>query len=510
MRALGVVGGLVLAAALLALGIHNLGNHYFWTDESSALMIALGWPAPGHPWGGLQDMTVHMSAYLDPGLFHFATRAWAELFGTSIVTLRLLPFLFFIAYVAGLLLWFRLVRAPWIVATAGAALLMLENITPYYSVEVRPYTASMAAAVLLPFLAVWVIDRPTTWRLIGYLAVFSFLTPMQYNSASVDIAVGALLLAGVFAHRERGARIRLLLGSAWSFALLPTIFLLTRGNPFADKSETLTYISATLFRFQTSEQLLHTLQVNLLSWTALPRTVFVVLVPVLWFSGRLARPTNRTAPREALIGWIWVYVVAAMAGAAVLSAAGVLPWIVGTRWSITDIGYIGLSVAGLIGLLLLTTVPRRAALAWAMVVASILLTFAGSYRLSTYQRPNDVSYMAALTPALLSGAPGGLVVDYWIFPETRYWVEYSGELDQYRDAWIAHGVSSTDGCHPAGAAEIESFLGSSYDRLLLRSQRALDESGVVLDGSVTITSIPADQLPAGFDPLDAPIVLSKL
>lgn len=70
-RALNVISLGILAIGVAGLGFHNLGNRYFWTDESSTFYAALGWPAPGAAPAYISaawDSTI--SAFLDPGIFH--------------------------------------------------------------------------------------------------------------------------------------------------------------------------------------------------------------------------------------------------------------------------------------------------------------------------------------------------------------------------------------------------------------------------------------------------------
>lgn len=500
----------ILAAGIAVFARNNLGNHYFWADESSAFITSLGWPGPGQEPGDLADIWQTLIAFLDPGLFQLMTRAWSDVFGTSIVALRALPFMFFLVYVLALLRWYRLVGAPWVVAAAGVSVMLLENITPYYAVEVRPYSSSLAAAVVLPLLVLWLRDRPTWVRFAGYVVVFSFFASLQFASVSVQIASGALLLIFAWWTKDRAARLRLVLAAVVSVTVLPAIYLATRGNPFSDKTSTLEYIGDTVIRFQTPEQIAHTLFVNFLSFTALPRTVFLVLVPALWLTHRLALPNDKGQPRHRLIGFIWMFVTLGTLAAAALSVLGFLPWVVGTRWSIVEIGYIALSLVGLVGLFMLTGLQRRQWVAIAMTIVSLAIVVVGAVRMANYHRANDVNYMRSLAPAILEGRPGGTIVDYWIYPDARYWMEYSGEVDEsYRLAWIDHGVNEITPGFPAGAAEIQTFLDAAdLDRFLLRNRTVLEQSGIELPPGVEIVEVDPEQM-NGADPARVPIVLVK-
>jgi len=91
-RWLAVISGTVLIAALVVFAVRNLGNTYFWTDESSTFMSALGWPGIGGEAGAIGDAwSWIMRTFLDPGVFHMLVRFWALNVGTQIEVLRLLP-----------------------------------------------------------------------------------------------------------------------------------------------------------------------------------------------------------------------------------------------------------------------------------------------------------------------------------------------------------------------------------------------------------------------------------
>jgi hypothetical protein len=121
---------------------------------------------------------------------------------------------------------------------------------------------------------------------------------------------------------------------------------------------------------------------------------------------------------------------------------------------------------------------------------------------------NDVDYMASLAPAILSGVPGKSKVDGWIYGDARYWMEYSGEHSDTREAWMKHGIQAIPPYTAAEAADIREFLQSDDDRLLFRSLYALQQSGVELPSSVRVVQVDPALL-NGTQPDSVPILIVK-
>jgi len=513
---LGLISLGIFATSIAGLAVHNLGNRYFWTDESSSFFTALGWPAPGQEPGGISEIQQTLITFLDPGLFHLMIRGWSETFGTSIQSLRSLPFIFFVFYVITLLLWYRRFQLPLLVAVAGVSVMMLDNITPYYSVEVRAYSASLAAAVALPLAAVWFMGRPQWNRLVAFLGASAFLGAMQYTAASVNIATGVLVLAGFVQKKAPAERWRLAIGALFTLAWLPFIYLITRGWPSRGAEVDLDHVRNLVLAYMDTTTLLQTLSTNFVSFTALPRTLFLIAVPVIFLitKARSSNHTDNAAPKNppTPLVQLWIYVAALTGSAALLSIGGFLPWVLGTRWSITEIAGIALSVLGFIVLLRDYSPPAL----WDLRIARIAVTVTciavvllGSARIWTYERPGDSQALDDLVPVLVSGDPQApIVIDYWVFPDTRYWVEYSGEFEASRQAWVDRGVVSTDGFVEAGPAAIDEFLHSSSDRMLLKDTEALEALSEALPPSVRVI-YPREGALASPGLVSPPVVLVK-
>ena len=514
--AIGLVSLGILAIGVASLGLHNLGNRYFWTDESSSFFTALGWPAPGQQPGDLAAIQETLVTFLDPGLYHLVTRGWSELFGTSIESLRSLPFMFFILYVVALLLWYRRFHLPWVVASAGVSIMMLDNITPYYALEVRAYSASLAAAVVLPLVALWFIDRPSGIRLLGFLGVGLFLGAMQYMTVSVNLATAVLLAVGAARSKATWAKRNIALAALIMTVWLPFIYLATRGWPSGGAEQDLDHVRTTVLAYMDAPAVFQTLATNFFSLTALPRTLFLILIPVLFVIARLSGRSELTRrvvgqpAREIVV--VWLYVLALTASAAVVSMGGFLPWVLGTRWSITEIAGIALSVLGMFVLArqyVPINIKQMPILASVAAIALMMVTAVGATRLWMYERPGDSQALDELVPVLVSGNPDvPILVDYWIFPDTRYWVEYSGEFDPWRQAWIERGVVSTDGFVKAGPEAIEEFIDSSSQFMLLKDSEALNALSKPLPDNIEVI-YPSDPDFASPGLLSAPLVLGK-
>lgn len=504
----GVIATIFIGAGILGLGIHNLGNRYFWTDESSSFFTALGWPGPGGEPGGLAEINATLVTFLDPGVFHFLIRLWTELFGYSIVALRSLPFIFFLVYIFGLFLWGRKLKLPLVLTAGIVGLMMLENITPYYSVELRGYSATQAAAVVLPLIALWLVNRRTFPVLLIATVSSVFLASMQYATISANAATGLVLVLAAFQLRHKARSWMLWMLGVLVVVVLPAIYFFTKGNPFADQESELGHVDNLVIRFQTGNEILSTLQTNFLSLTAAPRTIFLLLIPFLLITHRLTRPDfGRLKPLD-LVVVIWIFVLTTVIVEAVLSIAGFLPWLVGTRWSITDISTIGLSLFALATLILSWLLINTRSVAIATLLVGLVASAIGGARLWNYERQGNFDALSPLMPAFLSGEPGKALIDYWIYPDTRYWIEYSGKFADFRAEWIAQNPESTSGFIPAGADEIALFIDSDYDRLLLQNRLVLDESGIQLPENIKIVSSSLDSTSTE-ELIYRPIVLVK-
>ncbi len=498
-----------LVAGVIALVVNNLGNRYFWTDESSSLYTSLGWPGVGAragSLGGAWDWTI--KTHVEPGLYNMLERFWALGIGTEVATLRVYPFLFFLIYLASLVGLGRLVRLPWFLIAGVVGLVMLENITPYYTVELRPSSAGLAASVALPAMGLLLLQRPRGWTLTLFVLGFLFIGSMQYNSYPLEAALGVVLV-GFGWMRFSGSERSVLLGAGLLAVLwLPVVYVVTRGNPLGVAQEPgLDAISGLLIPNMGTAEVLNLLQQNLLSPTALPRTLFLILVPALWIARRWPGLLSSSSPTALGVNYLWAFVLLATGATAAIGFLGVMPWIVGTRWSIAEVGLIAASLIGLAGVVVKLEWLRWKPVAIAAVTVCVGVSFLAGYRLLTYERFPGHDWNGVLT-VMLAGAPGKTVVDTELYTDLRYWVELSGDYDEFRDDWVNHDVQTTSTFFAADASNVQEFVESANDRLLLGDAVLLEDAGVEMPESIDVIEVPLWGTHSGVTP-PQPVLLVR-
>ena len=478
----------ILTVGLMLYALHNLGNRYFWTDEASSFFTTLGFPAIGQfsselssPWGVIEG-------HIEPGMFNLVERYWATWIGTEIWTLRTFPFLLFIGYLVSILLLSRIVGAQLYLGCAAVGLILLENITPYYAVELRPSVAGLAATVILPLAAIWLTMSKSKWLgLSVFILLFVFFGSMQYNSFPIVIGISAMLIVASLNKSAFSRRFALRFAALLILLWLPLIYVLQVGNPFSlAGGDYFTNIPDVYLPNMTVDQALRTIFTNLFSPTALPRTIFLILVPALWIAKYLAMPSRESTHSEWAINGIWVAVFFGTLMSAIAGIFGFLPWILGTRWSISEVGLIALSLVGLAGLISRVESFKKMPIRLIAVVLSLLACFSGSYRFATFERTPGFDWSETLQ-TILSGDSQDYFIDNWTYVEVRYWVEYSGQYDQFREAWIDSGVRSVGGMDKVDSQDIQDFLTSDAGGLLLRSENLLE--GIELPSDVRIQPV---------------------
>ncbi len=503
------VGFFALLFGVVALAFNNLGNRYFWTDESSSLYTSLGWPGVGDragSLGGAWDWTIE--THVEPGLYNMLERFWALGIGTEVTTLRVYPFLFFLIYLGSLLAVGRLVRLPWFLIAGVVGLALLENITPYYTVELRPSSAGLAASVALPAMGLLLLQRPRGWTMTLFVVGFLFIGSMQYNSYPLEAALGVVLVGFGWVRYTEAKRAILVAAGILAVLWLPVVYVVSRGNPLSMNQEpSLEAISGLLIPNMASAEVLSLVQQNLLSPTALPRTVFLLAIPALWITRRwpgLRSPCSTTAGG---VSFLWAFVLAATAVTAVIGFLGVMPWIVGTRWSIAEIGLIAVSLMGLAGVAVELGLLKRKPFLIATAVASLTVSLLAGYRLATYERFPGYDWTGVLS-VMLAGTPGKTVVDTELYTDLRYWVELSGDYDEFRDDWVNHDVQTTSTFFAADASNVQEFVESANDRLLLGDAVLLEDAGVEIPESIDVIEVPLWGTHSGVTP-PQPVLLVR-
>lgn len=485
-RCAGWINLSAIAIALVAFFARNLGNDAIWDAESDGVFRSLGYPS-GYETRGLSEVLEGTRNTNDAGGFDVLLHWWMQVLGTHIVALRALPALFFLIYLLSILMLGRRLRLPVWAATAVVGAMLLENITPYYAVEIRPYMPMLATSVAMLALAGWLLDRPGPLRALGFIGASAILLSQHYNGFSIAFAT-ALVLGIAAWRRGLGQRLWLIVPLIFSLVWLPALYLVLRGSPFAPH-ERVWYLDAVMLRFADAQQWWHILTWNFLTPTGLPRTAFLILVPVLWL---LARRGNVARPAAA-VTVAWVYVFAATLVAAGMSILGFLPWYLGTRWAISDVGLIAVSLIGLTAIILPWLKRGPTWIVGTAVVLSVLVVLTGSWRLGHYDRGGPTGYLKQIGPEMLSGGPNSLTVDGWLYWNVRYLIERSGAYDELRPGWDENRTNVVASPVGADREQVNDFLDSSRTRMLLRSDDPL--TGVNMPQNVQVIKVGGEESP---------------
>ena len=107
-------------------------------------------------------------------------------------------------------------------------------------------------------------------------------------------------------------------------------------------------------------------------------------------------------------------------------------------------------------------------------MAAVIAVGLGTAKLVTYERQPGFELRPILEP-FVQATPGRAVVDVWMYPEVRYWIEYSDRYADLRDPWLNLQVQQTSRFDEAVAEDLESFLSSKNEALLLRNDQLIPE-----------------------------------
>ncbi len=502
---LGSASVLILIIALVFFYLNNFGNEGFWTDETTTFWQSrLAFPLSDKGFPGIQEMFAAVrGGSADPGGFNVALLAWFTIFGTAVESLRSFAFVFFIIYLLFMWILMRWLALPALVAASAIGLMLLENITPYYAFELRPYIPELAASLGFLVITLFLLQRPSKSRLTIFLIGMVLLGFSQYSAAILSVTAGIVILT-VYIWNRRGTKTHILLSAAISAIVWPVLqYTLLRGFPLSGDQAPPTHTVDLLMSNQDFNQLVQTLSTNLLTPTALPRTAFLIVVPILWIWSRYQSRTEIFAiPVRNSLVLMWLYVTLVTLFSALLSALGVMPWVLGTRWSINEIGLIAISLVGLLVIIfnLFEAQLDKRIIQISMAILCMIIVVGGSVRIATYQRTPASPYLVSLSEQLFSGSPGGLIVDNWILQDIRYLIEASGRYEALQGPWSAVKPRGTAGFEAATSADVSEFLADdTADRLLLRSEAPL----------ATLSLPPGVETVRSEDVSEAPILLIK-
>ncbi len=485
-RIAGWLSLVAIGAAVLLFLMRNLGNDAIWDAESDGVFRSLGYPS-GYENGSLGRVLEGTRYTNDAGGFDVLLHWWMQIFGTGIIALRALPGLFFLVYLVAILVLGRRLRLPTWAAAAVVGAMLLENITPYYAAEIRPYAPILTASVAMLALAGWLSDKPGPWRATGFVGASAVLLSQHYSGFALAFATAVVLAIAAW-RRGAGQRVWLILPLLFTLFWLPAMYLALHGSPFAERGR-VWYLDMAMLKFADAQQWWHILSWNLLTPTGLPRTVFLLAVPTLWV---LARRKPILRPLVA-VTIAWLYVLAATLVAALMSILGFLPWYLGTRWAISDVGLIAISLVGLTAIVLPWI---RKGFRWILpltILLAMIVTLLGAWRLATYDRGGPIGYLKIIGQEMLAGGPQSLTVDGWLIWNVRYLVERSGAYDELRSAWDQNRATAVTSPVGSEAEQVREFLDSPKTRMLIRNHDPI--KGFKLPSDIEVISVLGDDGP---------------
>ncbi|MFM1921646.1 MAG: hypothetical protein RLZZ303_3280 [Candidatus Hydrogenedentota bacterium] len=345
--------GLLLCITLLPWLRAHLFSPNIWFDESGQYWLSLGLhhstPPLSTPGGWNKIVEYGRVMNSDPGTYTLMLRAWINLFGSDIATLRTLSLIFFL--LGPLVIWLagrRLKIPP--SARALAALAPCGSVMFFhYATEIRAYSMEALAVWYFFFLAAWTEREERTSRLvllgtIGALLVGARYSTYLYGAAACLVLCIPLRPVGLFFKRS-------LLVAAPVTALVAAGFMIFGRYQAGGTQRAPGYVEPFLLQGKDSSFILQQLKQNFFVAEAWPLTVFLLLAPAYFILTRAELTRFRTFVMQA-----WLFVVIAVLFVIGASVIGKLPWAIYTRWSI---GYQALSAACLATLIMMTAASGR-------------------------------------------------------------------------------------------------------------------------------------------------------
>jgi hypothetical protein len=177
---------------VLLLGVYLrfgfMTRYSLWMDEGISVVTA----NPAQPFSELMRLSV-APGFLPP--LHFIVLRYAmQLFGASITTIRAVPSLFGVLSIIIIALLGRLI-VNWRVGVMAALLLALSPFHIYYSLEVRPYSETIFAALLYALTACYYSERPSVIRVV--FVCFALLYGCAINTMFLLVCLPVCAAIGI-------------------------------------------------------------------------------------------------------------------------------------------------------------------------------------------------------------------------------------------------------------------------------------------------------------------------
>ena len=140
---------LLISAGILYLISRSYHLNYFalWNDEVFSVTVAK------MPWPGMFRAVI--DDIVHPPLFYILLKSWIYMGGSSVIWMRLLPFLISVATLVPLLLLFREWKLSQLEMTLAMVLISFNELLIYYSQELRMYSLLVG----LSLTSLWLFGR---------------------------------------------------------------------------------------------------------------------------------------------------------------------------------------------------------------------------------------------------------------------------------------------------------------------------------------------------------------
>ncbi len=344
--AVSVSATLFLIAVVPWVRVH-LFSVNLWFDESGQYWLALGlhhFATPLSVPGGWSKIVEYGRVFnSDPGTYTLLLRAWINLFGSSIATLRSLSLLFFCLSPVVIVLAGRRLGGP-VASYALAALAPLGSFMFFhYATEIRAYSMEGLAVLFFFFLPTWTDREGGIGRLLFLGAIGALLVGSRYSAYLYGAA--ACIVVCLPLRPFKGMIIRSLTISLPIAVMVAAGFLIFGRYQAGGAQKAPAYVEAFLLQGKDIAAIVAQIRQNFFEPEALPITIFLIVAPLVIFFGPASLERLKT-----FLGRAVLFVVLSVMFVAVASWTGKLPWAVHTRWSI---GYQALSVACLASLIIM-------------------------------------------------------------------------------------------------------------------------------------------------------------
>ncbi len=432
---------MTLAFALcVALVAKDMDSPNFWYDEAGQYWLAVGqghYSAAGTPNGTLYDVWVHsLGGNSDPGGFTLLVRMISEWVGSTPTALRIAPMTFSLGALLLVIYWGHLLRLPIALAIAASLVLLNNPDLLLLMLELRAYSMEFCGVIALFLATVLLIKSPRVPFLAIWIAIFAVFSLSRYPFLVYAGSACALVLSGAVRQRRKDSRALYFAIGAALVIYLAIYFGMLRfqsilnGHPF---------IGAYTFKGKTWAEIGAILSQNFLLPFMLPKTVFLLLLPVemvrRWIRG--ADAVDRSDWDALLL--LGGFIVIANCGSALFSFLGYAPWDVKQgRWSISEYALSALALPAVGAILCGWCAPwyekkipaLRAPIAAVLAAAALVFGLNTVGNLAVYHRATweiEQTYPALQLMSDYGGPGGSIVLDSGMWPSYRYIVERSGQ-----------------------------------------------------------------------------------